>query len=452
MFSFLKKTTSPTPQNDSMSHSPNGSIEDKDPQAAIEVLKKEQDIYDDSNGGKVSTDRFQDVGFSKAALLLDVINQMKSGKDLYRISLPAAFISPVSLLEYVLQFIIPNKYIFEINEIDDPMQRMITVTKWFFSNLCHLPRKGFMHCKPYNPILGEIFRTKLFHPENDSETWYFAEQVSHHPPVSACWLRNEKAGITLHLTLIPRSKFHGNSVSTIMDGGIEVKLDKFGETYKVQSFPWILARSLIWGAQCLELWQFLKIKCEETNIYCKTEFFWKQNNTMKGKIRENGKKKKIISGSIIDTVYISNTGSSEKKVLLNAKEPLSFKIYKYVPPVYTLAKNESRRVWHHCSKQIYDNNYSNANKEKSYVEDVQRKIRKKREKKGIKHQPTYFVKNDSSYFPSINAKFDEKEGVKSIESLFKATEDELQFLKANLPKFYEKTSKKLQKEKEIGEA
>lgn len=34
--------------------------------------------------------------------------------------------------------------------------------------------------KPFNPILGETF--EIITPEYN----YFAEQVSHHPPISAC--------------------------------------------------------------------------------------------------------------------------------------------------------------------------------------------------------------------------------------------------------------------------
>lgn len=322
---------------------------------SIEQMKSEQSLYNDTDthGGRLDISRFQDNGINKAALIFDIVNQMKSGKDLYRISLPTAFICPQSMTEYILQFIIPNEYLDGINEIQDPLERMIRVAKWWMSNLCHLPRKNYMHSKPYNPILGEFFRAKIFHPKNGSETWYFAEQVSHHPPGTACVLKNAQMGITLNLSLVPRSKFHGNSVSTILDGTIEMTLDKIGEKYTIQSFPWVLARPLVFGTQTLEFWQFLKIKNENINIFCKVEFFWKQNNELKGKIRMDGKKKFEIKGSITDKVNIKDLTAGTTQLLLSAEEVGKMPIYMYVPPVHAQSENESRRVWHACTKKNF---------------------------------------------------------------------------------------------------
>uniref|UniRef100_A0A915L8A8 Oxysterol-binding protein n=1 Tax=Romanomermis culicivorax TaxID=13658 RepID=A0A915L8A8_ROMCU len=74
--------------------------------------------------------------------------------------------------------------------------------------------------KPYNPILGEKFR--CFWRKNDDDddddsaqgrTFYVAEQVSHHPPVSAF--------------------FASNSLSAILIGNAKICLLNRGETYTV---------------------------------------------------------------------------------------------------------------------------------------------------------------------------------------------------------------------------
>lgn len=76
---------------------------------------------------------------------------------------------------------------------------MIQVVKWYLSSY-HAGRKAAVAKKPYNPILGEIFRCYWDVP-NMTETcgtelvtdgpvpWcdrnqltFIAEQVSHHPP------------------------------------------------------------------------------------------------------------------------------------------------------------------------------------------------------------------------------------------------------------------------------
>lgn len=81
---------------------------------------------------------------------------------------------------------------------------MIQVTRWYLSAF-HAGRKGSIAKKPYNPILGEVFRcywnlssTTTTTNNNDSPLpWaktsdliFIAEQVSHHPPISAFYAEN----------------------------------------------------------------------------------------------------------------------------------------------------------------------------------------------------------------------------------------------------------------------
>lgn len=58
---------------------------------------------------------------------------------------------------------------------DDPLERMTKVIKFYLSGFYKKP-KGLK--KPYNPILGEVFRCKWEHPDG-STTFYVAEQVRH---------------------------------------------------------------------------------------------------------------------------------------------------------------------------------------------------------------------------------------------------------------------------------
>lgn len=43
------------------------------------------------------------------------------------------------------------------------------------------------------------------------------------------------------------------------------------ERYTVQ-FPWVLARGLILGNQCIELYEKMKIKCEQTGLCAVVDF------------------------------------------------------------------------------------------------------------------------------------------------------------------------------------
>ena len=59
--------------------------------------------------------------------------------------------------------------------------------------------------KPYNPILGEHFRC-LFKYYNGSETYFVAEQVSHHPPISSFYISNRKDGYVINCSILVNSK------------------------------------------------------------------------------------------------------------------------------------------------------------------------------------------------------------------------------------------------------
>lgn len=69
----------------------------------------------------------------------------------------------------------------------------------------------------YNPVLGEFFRCRYDYP-NGTVGFYIAEQVSHHPPVSAFYYASPDNQLEIWGELRPKSKFLGNSAATIMEG------------------------------------------------------------------------------------------------------------------------------------------------------------------------------------------------------------------------------------------
>ena len=108
---------------------------------------------------------------------------------------------------------------------NEPFMRMKTVVQWYLSGFYKKP-KGLK--KPYNPILGETFRCYWEHP-NGTKTFYLAEQVSHHPPISSFYATNRQDGFTISGTILAKSKFYGNSTSAILDGVATLSMLARGE-------------------------------------------------------------------------------------------------------------------------------------------------------------------------------------------------------------------------------
>jgi hypothetical protein len=57
--------------------------------------------------------------------------------------------------------------------------------------------------KPLNPFLGELFLCEYRDAESDANVKVVSEQVSHHPPTTACFIEDEKNGV--RVSLVPPS-------------------------------------------------------------------------------------------------------------------------------------------------------------------------------------------------------------------------------------------------------
>lgn len=110
---------------------------------------------------------------------------------------------------------------------------MVQVVKWYLSSY-HAGRKSSVAKKPYNPILGEIFRCYWNIPDNKSDPmmdsgkdsisdgpvpWcnanqltFVAEQVSHHPPSKSNAILN-MIYLSIDFTPMLVSAFYAEHVS-----------------------------------------------------------------------------------------------------------------------------------------------------------------------------------------------------------------------------------------------
>src|SRR5690242_6292273 len=108
--------------------------------------------------------------------------------DLSKVTLPTFILEPRSMLEKLGDFLTHAELLANTTKIENPVQRFLSFTKWYLSGF-YIKPKGVK--KPYNPLIGEIFRCMWPHPSG-SKTFYVAEQVSHHPPVCAFYASNRK--------------------------------------------------------------------------------------------------------------------------------------------------------------------------------------------------------------------------------------------------------------------
>ena len=93
---------------------------------------------------------------------------------------------------------------------ESSVERFHLITAFIVSNLStNIERMS----KPFNPLLGETYELKN---EGDAPFHYIAEQVSHHPPISALHIRGQNWILTASIE--PTVKFQGTNVTATAEG------------------------------------------------------------------------------------------------------------------------------------------------------------------------------------------------------------------------------------------
>ncbi|GJJ74396.1 oxysterol-binding protein-related protein 8 [Entomortierella parvispora] len=345
----------------------------------------------------VEGDDTEVVDEGNRSILMGIISQLSKGGDLHRVTLPTFVLEPRSMLERITDFMSHPDIINKANQLDDPVERFVAVTRYFLSGW-HIKPKGVK--KPYNPILGEHFRSKWTFADG-TEAFYVAEQVSHHPPISVYYYASPENHLSIVGDLMPKSKFLGNSAATLMQGEIKVSFtNRPGETYAI-TMPNVYARGILFGTMLMELGDVAAVKCPELDLVCSLEFkvkgyFTGSYNSIAGKIKRisTGEVLYDISGKWSDEIFITKKGV--KDVFFDAK---TAKIHpKIIAPECEQEENESRRLWSKLTAALRANNQDLATEEKSKVEDAQRVRSKERDAQKEAHVSRFFEPNGENGF------------------------------------------------------
>ncbi|RCH99373.1 hypothetical protein CU098_011649, partial [Rhizopus stolonifer] len=194
------------------------------------------------------------------SILMGIISQLRKDMDLQRVTLPTFVLEPRSMLERVTDFMAHPEFLLDTKT--DPTVRFLDVVRYFLSGW-HIKPKGVK--KPYNPVLGELFKCK-YQYSNGTEAIYIAEQVSHHPPISAFYYGSPENGIYIQGDLRPKSKFLGNSAATLMEGENHVVFTHlYNERYDI-TMPNVYARGILFGKMVLELGDSCVVRCKTSDL------------------------------------------------------------------------------------------------------------------------------------------------------------------------------------------
>lgn len=359
-----------------------------DPPETIYIHHEERPEEFGSAGEQV-----EELAEENKSLIWYLVKQVRPGMDLSKVVLPTFILEPRSFLDKLSDSYYHADILSQAVLEDDAFTRMKGVVKWYLSGLYKKP-KGLK--KPYNPILGETFRCYWEHP-NSSRTFYIAEQISHHPPVSAFYVTNRRDGFCISASILAKSKFYGNSTSAILDGVAVLTFLPRGEDYSI-TIPYAHCKGILMGTLTMELGGKVTIECEKTGYRTEIEFKLKpflggaeQTNMISGQLKLGKETLATLDGYWDSSVYIKDRRTGEEQLLWKPTPEIKAKrLKRYTVPVEHQGECESENLWQHVTAAILRDDQVAATEEKTVLEEAQRAAAKERKMKGIEWIPKHF--------------------------------------------------------------
>eukprot|EP00271_Cylindrocystis_brebissonii_P004189 TRINITY_DN1576_c0_g1_i1.p1 TRINITY_DN1576_c0_g1~~TRINITY_DN1576_c0_g1_i1.p1 ORF type:complete len:476 (-),score=111.76 TRINITY_DN1576_c0_g1_i1:1035-2462(-) len=140
------------------------------------------------------------------------------------VTLPVIIFEPMTMIQKMAELMEYTELLNLADESEDPSMSLAYAVAWAVSVYYAYQRTW----KPFNPILGETYELA-----NHNGISFIAEQVSHHPPMSAGHAENEH--FTYDCTSKLKTKFLGNALEVYPVGRTRVKLKRTG--YELDLVP-----------------------------------------------------------------------------------------------------------------------------------------------------------------------------------------------------------------------
>ncbi|XP_078264667.1 oxysterol-binding protein-related protein 9 isoform X2 [Rhinoraja longicauda] len=343
------------------------------------------------------------------SVIMHLLSQVRLGMDLTKVVLPTFILERRSLLEMYADFFAhPDLFVSIIDQID-PRDRMVQVVKWYLSAF-HAGRKGSVAKKPYNPILGEIFRCHWIVPEIETEentepvaegpipeasqnsVTFVAEQVSHHPPISAFYAECFSKKIQFNAHIWTKSKFLGMSIGVHNIGQGCVSLLDYDEHY-ILTFPNGYGRSIL-TVPWVELGGECSITCAKTGynasiIFHTKPFYGGKKHRVTAEIFSPNDKKSFtsIEGEWNGVMY-AKWSTGEGSIFVDTKKlPI---IKKKVRKLEDQDDFESRRLWKDVTHNLKIKDIDAATEAKHRLEERQRAEARERKANEVQWETRVF--------------------------------------------------------------
>jgi hypothetical protein len=276
-------------------------------------------------------------------------------------------------------------------------QRALNVLESFMSSLRNQQYAGRDESegikKPLNAFLGELFMGK-WEDDELGQTRLVAEQVSHHPPITACYIWNDKHGVRAEGFTEQEITFSGN-VSIKQKGYSVLHIDKYDEDY-LMPVPDVKVKGLLGGKPYPELQGSYSL-ISSTGYVSQIKF---EGKSFFGGGQKNGFTARMFHvDRPKETVYEAKGAWNGESTFQDARtgkaiETMDFAALKTLPlQIDDVAEQdpwESRRAWGDVIAALRRGDMKGSTDAKSVVEQGQRQMRKEEAAKGTTWKHRFF--------------------------------------------------------------
>ncbi|XP_054914844.1 oxysterol-binding protein-related protein 3-like isoform X2 [Poeciliopsis prolifica] len=337
------------------------------------------------------------------------------GKDLSKVAMPVQLNEPLNTLQRLCEELEYSELLDVANQTEDPYQRMVYVATFAISAYASsYYRAG---SKPFNPVLGETYECD----RPDKGFRFIAEQVSHHPPVSACHC--DSKNFCFWQDVRWKNKFWGKSMEIVPMGTTHVTLPAFGDHYEWNKVTSCI-HNILSGQRWIEHYGEMAIKNTSSDVcQCKVTFVkaksWNSTvNEIQGVVTDsNGKVVHTIFGKWHESVFQGDPpsatctwranpmpvehnqyyGFTQFAVELNELDPF---LKPMLPPTDTRFRPDQRL--------LEEGNIDGAEEQKQRIEQLQRERRRVLQDNSMTHQPRFFKKSKDDTWVSNDTYWEQR--------------------------------------------
>ncbi|XP_061058550.1 oxysterol-binding protein-related protein 6 isoform X6 [Eubalaena glacialis] len=321
------------------------------------------------------------------------------GKDLSKVSMPVELNEPLNTLQHLCEEMEYSELLDKASETDNPYERMVLIAAFAVSGYCSTYfRAG---SKPFNPVLGETYECI----REDKGFRFFSEQVSHHPPISACHC--ESKNFVFWQDIRWKNKFWGKSMEILPVGTLNAMLPKYGDCY-VWNKVTTCIHNILSGRRWIEHYGEVTIRNTKSSVcICKLTFvkvnYWNSNvNEVQGVVMDQeGKVVYRLFGKWHEGLYCG-VAPSAKCIWRPGSMPTNYELY-YGFTRFAIELNELDPVlkdllpptdarFRPDQRFLEEGSLEAAAAEKQRVEELQRSRRRYMEENNLEHIPKFFKK------------------------------------------------------------